>query len=155
MDNTSIYIGGDHAGFELKGKIKEYLKKEGFEVHDDGPLSYDPDDDYPDYVVKVAKDVIRHKARGILICGTGQGVDRTANKVPGIYASVAWNKESAVVAKEHGDVNVLCLAGRLTKPAMAKQIVKIWLDNPFSKEPRHARRVAKLKMIEKEYLKGR
>jgi ribose 5-phosphate isomerase B len=153
MTKEIIYVGSDHAGFELKGKVVEYLKKKGFTVKDDGPTSYDPADDYPDYALKVCKDVVAHKAKGILVCGTGQGMDRAANKVSGIYASVAWNKESAIVAKEHANVNVLCLAGRLTKPELAKKIVQIWLFTPFSKEARHTRRVAKLKRIESAYLK--
>lgn len=151
--NKEIYIGSDHAGFELKEKVVGYLKRKGFQVKDDGPASYDPADDYPDYALKVCRDVVRHKARGILICSTGQGMDRTANKVSGIYASVAWNKRTAIVAKEHGNVNVLCLAGRITKPALAKKIVQTWLSIPFSKDARHVRRVAKIKRIESAYLK--
>lgn len=153
MSKEKIYVGSDHAGFELKEEIVGYLKKKGFEVEDEGPVSYDPADDYPDYALKVCKEVLRHRAKGILICTTGQGMDRAANKVAGIYASVAWNRESAIVAKEHANVNVLCLAGRLTKPALAKKIVHAWLSIPFSKEKRHSRRLEKIKRIEKSYLR--
>ncbi|MGA3021171.1 MAG: RpiB/LacA/LacB family sugar-phosphate isomerase [Candidatus Micrarchaeales archaeon] len=155
MTKEKIYVGSDHAGFKLKENIVEYLKEKSFEVKDDGPVSYDPEDDYPDYALKVCKDVLRHKAKGILICGTGQGMDRAANKVPGIYSSVAWNKESSTVAKKHGNVNVLCLAGRMTKPALAKKIVWTWLSVPFSGETKHMRRIAKIKQIENTYLKHR
>lgn len=154
MAKEIIYLGSDHAGFKMKNAIARHLKKLGFKVHDDGPAVYNPDDDYPDYALKVCKNVISHKARGILICGSGQGMDIAANKVPGIYASIAWNKESAIVAKEHDNVNVLCLASRLTKPQLAKDIVDRWLKLPFSKEPRYARRIGKVRIIERSYLKS-
>lgn len=150
-----IYIGSDHAGFELKNAVYMFLKEKGYAIEDVGPKRYSKNDDYPDYAEKVCKKVMGTANRGILICGSGQGMERTANKFPGIYASVCWNDESARIAKEHGNINVLCLAGRITKPSMAKRIVSIWLRNDFSTEKRHARRINKTKAIERRYMRIR
>ena len=155
MENKPvIYIGSDHAGFELKGRISGFLKAKGYEVRDVGPLSYDAEDDYPDYAKGVCTGVMGTKDKGILICGSGQGMDRVANKFPGIYASVCWNVEAARIAKVHGDVNVLCLAGRMTKDGTAKRIVGTWLESSFSGDERHVRRIMKIKAIESEHSKG-
>ena len=153
MAEEKIYIGSDHAGFELKNIIKEFLKKEGYKVEDLGAHEYNPEDDYPDYAVKVCEKVLETKGKGILICGSGQGMDRVANKIPGIYAAVCWDEISAKMAKEHGNVNVLCLGGRTVKPELAKKIVKIWLETPFIPRERHLRRINKIKEIEKRYMK--
>ncbi len=147
---SRIYIGSDHAGFYLKGIICELLKSQGYTVVDAGPLSYDPNDDYPDYAKRVCTEIIGTDNKGILICGSGQGMDRVANKFPGIYASVCWNTESARIAKEHGDVNVLCLAGRMINQDEAKSIVKTWIECRFSEEERHVRRIRKIKEVEEE-----
>jgi RpiB/LacA/LacB family sugar-phosphate isomerase len=146
----AIYIGSDHAGFQLKSAITAFLKRRGYEVMDMGPDAYDAEDDYPDYAAKVCRSIIGTENKGILICGSGQGMDRAANKFPGIYASVCWNSETARIAKEHGNVNVLCLPGRMTKEGTAKRMVGIWLDRPFSGEERHKRRIMKTKAIEDE-----
>jgi ribose 5-phosphate isomerase B len=153
MRNADVYIGSDHAGFKIKQILYAYLKKRGFTVHDEGPAKFDPLDDYPDYALKVCKGVLERKAVGVLVCGSGQGMDIAANKIPGIYASIAWNRESAAVAKQHDRVNVLCLAGKLTKPSVAKEIVSTWLNLPFSNEERHLRRINKIKRIENAFLK--
>lgn len=152
--NGKIYIGSDHAGFELKKKVIDFLNMKHVNVVDVGPNSYDKDDDYPDYAKAVCMNVMHTKNKGILICGSGQGMDRTANKFPGISASVCWDVESAIVAKEHGNINVLCLGGRFTKALEAKAIVDIWLNRGPSKEKRHVRRVKKFEAIEKRYRKS-
>ncbi len=151
MHKNVVYIGSDHAGFKMKQLISAHLKRHGIEVHDEGASALVPNDDYPDYALRVCTQVLRHRAKGILVCGSGQGMDIAANKVPGIYASIAWNKESAAVAKEHDNVNVLCLAGKLTKPSVAKEIVSTWIKLRFSDEPRHVRRVNKIKQIENAF----
>jgi ribose 5-phosphate isomerase B len=148
-----IYIGSDHAGFELKEKIKLFLTKEGYKFEDLGPYEYNPNDDYPDYALKVCKKVLETSGRGILICGTGQGMDRVANKIPGIYAAVCWNEMTARYAREHENTNVLALGGRTTRSEEAEKIVKVWLETPFKGEEKHLRRINKIKKIEKEYLK--
>jgi len=146
-----IYMASDHAGFELKGIINKFLINENYEVEDLGPYKYDSKDDYPDYAIKVCEKVLENNGKGILICGSGQGMDRVANKIPGIYASVCWDVLSARVAKEHGDINILCLGERTTESELAKKIIKIWLEIPFAQEERHTRRINKTKEIEKKY----
>lgn len=149
---NKLCMASDHAGFKLKNALKEFLSTNGYFVEDLGPYAYDPEDDYPDYAAKVCERVIETKGKGILVCGTGQGMDRVANKFPGIYASVCWDELSARVAKEHADVNVLCLGERIVGEDLAKRIVEIWLKSEF-KGGRHERRVDKTKDIEKENMK--
>ncbi len=146
-----VYTGSDHAGWKLKAALDKWLIEQRYDVKDMGPLLYDPDDDYPDYAEKVCIEVAKDRAKGILICGSGQGMDRAANKMPGIHASVCWNEESAVSAKKHGDVNILCLGERFVTPEMAKKIVKIWLEEPFEGEHRHVRRIKKIHAIERKH----
>jgi ribose 5-phosphate isomerase B len=153
MTKEKIYIGSDHAGFELKNIIKKFLGKENYKVEDLGPYEYDYNDDYPDYAVKVCEKVLETNGKGILICGSGQGTDRVANKIPGIHAAVCWDETSAKMAKEHGNVNVLCFGGRTVKPELAKKMVKIWLETPFIPKEKHLRRINKIKEIEKKYMK--
>lgn len=143
-----IYIGADHAGFKLKEKIKDYLEKLDYSVRDEGNLVYDKLDDFPDYAFKVAKRVVKEKVKGILICGTGQGVCVAANKVKGVRAYYAFNKNTAAHASKHGNANILCLGGFL-KEKKAKEIIKTWLGTKFSKMPKYTRRIKKLKKIEK------
>ena len=149
----TIYIGADHAGFELKEKIKNFLIKEGYKVRDLGAFKYNYNDDYPDYALKVCEKVLKKQGLGILICGSGQGMDRVANKIPGIHAAVCWNELSAKMAKEHGNVNVLCFGGRTVEPKLAKKMVKIWLETLFIPKEKHLRRINKIKTIEKKFWK--
>lgn len=151
--NPKIFIGSDHAGFELKEEIKKFLIKEKYKIEDLGAHEYDYSDDYSDYAVKVCEKVLEVNGKGILICGSGQGMDRAANKISGIYAEVSWNESTAKHAKEHSNANVLCLGGRTVKPPLAKKIVKIWLETPFIPKERHIRRFNKVKEIEKRYLR--
>ncbi len=148
MVSRRIYIGSDHAGFRLKCGLIGWLRARGYEAVDMGPRTYSPDDDYPDYAKKVCSKVLENGAIGILVCGSGQGMDRAANKIKGIHASVCWDAGSAMVAKKHGNINVLCLGERFVKPAMARRIVRIWLEEPFEAEKRHLRRIDKIRRIE-------
>ncbi len=148
MTSKAIFIGADHAGFNLKEIVKKFLAEKDYHVEDVGPHRLNPDDDYPDYAVKVCEKVLENNAKGILICGTGQGMDRVANKIPGIQAAVCWDESSARIAKEHGNVNVLCFGGRVVKPDMAKRMVETWLDTAFKNEDRHVRRIDKIKKID-------
>lgn len=155
----TIYIGGDHAAFELKKKIVAYLKKRGYRVQDFGPHTYDPDDDYPDFIIPTAKAVARDKgSRGIALGGSGIGECIAANKVRGVRAVRAWDKVSAKMSRAHNDTNVLCLGGGKTvdktqnvglRFAQAKPIIDIWLATPFSGEPRHVRRLKKIARYER------
>jgi len=143
-----IYIGADHAGFALKEKMKLFLKKLGYEVKDMGNLVYNNNDDFTDYAFKVAKKTVKTKSKGVLICGTGQGMCVAANKIKGTRAYYAYNKNTAGHAKKHGDANILCFAGYL-KEKTAQSIIKTWLKTKFSKEKRYIRRIRKLKRIER------
>lgn len=146
-----IYIGSDHAGFKLKREIIEFLNEEKYEVRDLGPYKFDKDDDYPDYAVKVCEKVLDTNGYGILVCGTGLGMARTANKIPGISADNCWDEFTARMAKEHGKVNVLCLGARILESNLAKRIVKTWLESSFIPEERHVRRINKIKELERKY----
>lgn len=150
METERIYIGSDHAGLNLKKAVSLFLEKEGYNIKDLGPFKLDPKDDYPDYARKVCRETISKKGRGILICGSGQGMDRAANKIPGIRASVCWDEKSAVSAKKDGNINVLCLGERMVSPAIARKIVKIWLEVPFGNEERHLRRIMKSERINRK-----
>src|SRR6201995_1171055 len=138
-----IAIGADHAGFELKQKIRDYLKQQGIEVLDEGTDS--PESvDYPEYARKVSDDVAGHEADlGILVCGTGIGMSMAANKVPGIRAARVTSETDAQLSREHNDANVLTLGARVTAEDLAKRIVDVWLKTPF-RAGRHARRVEKI-----------
>ena len=150
---VKIYLASDHAGFELKTILTEFLCAEGYEIKDLGPFEYNQDDDYVDYAKKVCEKVMQEDSKGILCCGTGQGMSRAANKHPNIIGEVCWNEETAKHSKLHSNANVLCLGGRILDPNTAKKMVKIWLETEFVPEKRHIRRMNKLKTIEKKYMK--
>lgn len=139
-----IPIASDHAGFEAKENVKEILEELGQTAEDLGTYS-DESVDYPDFAVKVAEDVNSgNHSRGILICGSGQGVCMTANKYPNIRAALAYDEESAVMSRKHNNANVLCLPGRKLTSTELKQIVEAWLDTDFE-GGRHERRTNKIK----------
>ena len=148
-----IYLGSDHAGFKLKQAIKEYLIKSGFAIKDLGNHNLSPLDDYPDYAEKVTKAVQKNlnSNKGILICGSGQGVCMTANKFKGIRAALGYSIAAAKQSRAHGDSNVLCLSGLGSNNLQAKKIVNAWLKEKFSGEARHVRRLKKIKIIETKY----
>ncbi len=144
-----LYLGADHAGFKLKEQIKKYLTSQEVKFADLGNLRLDKNDDYPDFGYKVAKAVAKDKnSKGILICGTSFGVCIVANKVKGIRAVSVSNVKDAKLSREHNDSNVLCLSGWDLKPDLAQKIIKVWLNAKFNNEPRHKRRLAKIKKYE-------
>lgn len=143
-----VCLGADHAGFELKEKLKSFLQENDYRVKDFSPGPADPSDDYPDAARKVAAEILAEKAQGILICGSGNGVCLAANKIKGIRAAVGYNTQSAKWAKEHLNANILCLAGRILQPEYARAIASHFLETPFSEEERHKRRIAKIKKLE-------
>lgn len=154
---TTLYLGADHAGFELKEQLKQYLQKKGYAVHDFGAWEYDKNDDYPDYAIPVAEMAVSKKGKGIIVCGSAEGVCIAANKVKGARAVAAFDAASAKLTRSHNDANVLCLAGgkmaRKVKGvgltlAKAKQIVDAWLKTDFSHEARHLRRLRKIQHYE-------
>jgi RpiB/LacA/LacB family sugar-phosphate isomerase len=142
-----IYIEADHGGFKLKKKIKKFLIKLGKEIKDLGSEKYIPDDDYPDYVLKLKKQMKKND-KAILICTTGHGMNIASNKIKGIYSSIAWNIESAIYLRKHNNANVLCLPAKFITDKKAKKITKKWLETEFTKEKRHQRRINKIKKLE-------
>ncbi|MBI5388997.1 ribose 5-phosphate isomerase B [Candidatus Woesearchaeota archaeon] len=137
-----IYLGSDHAGFELKEKIKIFLKGMNAKAEDVGTFS-EASVDYPDYAQKVAKKVVKDKdSKGILICGTGIGMCIAANKVKGVRAALCYDHYTAEMARKHNNANVLCMGGRTTTQAQAKELVETFLNTAFE-GGRHTRRVAK------------
>ncbi len=139
-----IAIGSDHAGFKLKEIIKNYLKRKNIDFKDYGTNSSESVD-YPDYAYLVAEAVARGEFdRGILLCGSGVGMVVVANKVRGIRAVNAYDTYTAKQSRQHGDCNVLCLAGRKLSRAKATKIVDVWLKTKFSGEERHLRRIRKI-----------
>lgn len=138
-----IAIGADHAGFELKEKLKEWLQQNSFEVKDFGTHS-SASSDYPDFAHPVA-DAVEQKQfdLGLLICGSANGVAITANKHQGIRAAICWNEELATLARQHNDANILCLGARFTEPELAKKILDRFITASFE-GGRHERRVKKM-----------
>ena len=149
-----IALGSDHGGFDLKEKLKPYLQELGYEVRDFGCFS-ETSVDYPDYARAVAESVSKREAfGGIMIDGAGIGSCMVANKVPGIRAAMCYDVNSAINSREHNNANVLTLGGRILDLALAKEIVKTWLETPFGGD-RHQRRVDKIMATEKDYSKTR
>lgn len=139
-----IYIGADHAGFDLKQKLVAELKRLGYEPVDVGPKTLDPHDDFPDFAKPVAGAVSEGKvARGVLTCGSGLGMAYTANRFPHVRAAVAWSPEVAELARKHNDANILVLPARFVSDAEGFDILHKWLDTGFE-GGRHARRVEKI-----------
>ncbi len=144
-----IYLGSDHAGFKLKEKIKHWLGKHDIAYEDLGSILLDPNDDYPDYAEKVARKVVRNKSLGILFCGSAQGMCITANKIKGARAVIPLSLKEARLSREHNDANILCLSGWYAHFHQATRIVGKFLTSLPSKEPRHLRRINKIKKIER------
>ncbi len=149
----TIGIGADHAGKELKQLVTEMLRLTEHKVVDYGiAADCKTSVDYPDYASAVASDVSNGKLdAGILICGTGIGMQIAANKYPGVRAAVAWDEMSAKLVKEHNNANILCLGARTTNHMRAAELVKIWLETPFGGS-RHQIRLDKIREIERKVM---
>ncbi|MDQ3686701.1 MAG: ribose 5-phosphate isomerase B [Acidobacteriota bacterium] len=146
-----IALASDHAGYTEKERLKPLLEELGIEFEDLGSVS-EESVDYPDYARKVAERVARGEAeQGLLVCGSGTGMAIAANKVPGVRAAVAWTEETARLARQHNDANVLAIGARTTTPEEIPKIVRAWFAAHFD-GGRHAARVAKISEIEKEEL---
>jgi ribose 5-phosphate isomerase B len=145
-------LGADHAGYELKQVLVEFLRSLGHEVLDVGTNSTAAVD-YPDFAEAVGAAVLDGRAeRGVLICGSGVGVSVAANKIPGIRAAICHDGYSAHQGVEHDDMNVLVLGSRVIGTELAKDLVRDYLHGVFTHEERHMRRLAKVKAIEAKYL---
>ena len=144
-----VFLGSDHAGFELKAVLATWLAQAGHEPVDCGPHAYDPQDDYPAYVMRAAQGVADNPGTlGIVIGGSGNGEQIAANKIPGIRAALAWTANTAQLARQHNDANVLSLGAREYSVGDAVSFVKIFVETPFSDEIRHARRIAQISAYE-------
>ncbi len=164
---TKVFIGSDHVGFELKEKLIVYLQELGYDVEDKGAFDYDKADDYPDFILPVARAVAENpdEHRGIVMGGSGQGEAMAANAVKGVRAALFYAPalpEAAVdvsgrqsedpfemirLTREHNNANVLSLGVRFLTEEEAKKAVKLWLEAPFTEEERHVRRIDKFKEV--------
>lgn len=139
-----IYVGADHAGFELKQKLVAELTRLGYEPVDVGPKTLDPADDYPDYGKPVAEAVSTGVARrGVLTCGTGLGMSYVANRYPHVRAAMVWSPEIAELSRKHNDANILVLPSRFVREDESLDILHRFLDTPFE-GGRHQRRLEKI-----------
>lgn len=147
-----IYIGADHRGFKLKETLKDFLKNQGYEILDVGNEKYDENDDYPDFAKLVAQAISEGpwNRRGILICGSGVGVDIVANKFKGVRSALISNPDQAYLSRHNDDANVLSLSAEFSDEETSKQILKTWLATPFSGEESHKRRLEKIEKIENQ-----
>ena len=150
-----IFIGTDHAGYVLKEKLVSFLKLQGHEVIDKGAFEYNEDDDYPDFVIPVAKEVSKDPegVRGIILGGTGEGEAIAANKFPHVRAVVDYGKAEAIVddesniiirSRQHNNSNILSLGARYFTEENMMEDINLWLNTPFSGNERHVRRLAKI-----------
>lgn len=142
-----IYIGSDHAGYELKEKLKIFLTELSYRIIDKGAFKIDSEDDYPDFVVPVAESVVQDIGSfGIVIGGSGQGEAMSANKIKGIRACEYYggNPEVVRVSREHNNANILSLGARFATEEEAREVVTLFLNTKFSEEERHIRRINKL-----------
>jgi ribose 5-phosphate isomerase B len=147
-----IALGADHAGYELKEKIKQHLAASGISVEDKGTASTDSVD-YPDYARRVAEEVAAQRSQfGILVCGSGIGMAIAANKVPGVRAANVTSENEAELSRQHNDANVLALGARIVDEPKALGIVNKWLAASFA-GGRHQQRVQKISAIEREELR--
>ncbi|HJQ48741.1 MAG TPA: ribose-5-phosphate isomerase [Amycolatopsis sp.] len=140
-----VYLGSDHAGFELKNSLVSHLKAQGHEVTDIGPAVYDAQDDYPAFCIETARRVVADEGSlGIVIGGSGNGEQIAANKVPGARAALAWKPEIAQLAREHNHAQLIGVGARMHTLEEAIAIVEAFLATPVSPEERHGRRVQQL-----------
>ncbi len=145
-----IYVGSDHNGYQLKHDLIEYLRRAGHEVADAGDTQLNPDDDFPVFAQTVVKDILGStdkEPRGILICGSGQGMCMAANRFKGIRALLGYDHESVRSARNDDDANILCLPASLLKSGNAHALVDIFLDTPFAAAPRFVRRIKEMDNI--------
>ena len=140
-----IHVAADHAGFDLKTAVTEHLTALGHEVVDHGAHVYDPQDDYPAFCLEAAQAVVADAGSlGLVIGGSGNGEQIAANKVLGVRAALAWSVQTARLAREHNDANVMGLGARMHPRAEALAIVDAFIAEPFSADERHQRRIGQL-----------
>ena len=144
-----VHIASDHAGYELKAIAITHLENNGHEVIDHGALTYDPQDDYPSFCFEAAQATVNDPGSlGIVIGGSGNGEQIAANKVRGARAALAWNLQTARLAREHNNANVVGIGARMHTSEAALEIIDAFLSEPYSNEPRHQRRIEILADLE-------
>jgi ribose 5-phosphate isomerase B len=144
-----VHIGSDHAGFELKDHLVSRLADDGYEVVDHGPFVHDPLDDYPVFCLRAAEGVAADQqdglnSLGVVVGGSGNGEQMAANKVKGVRSALVWSEETAVLAREHNDANVVSVGGRMHSFDEMVRYVEVFLTTPFPGDERHVRRIAML-----------
>jgi len=144
-----IHIATDHAGLEFKDKLVEHLAQQGYDVTDHGAHEYDPQDDYPGFVISAAEAVARDQqdgvdALGVVFGGSGNGEQIAANKVRGIRAALVWNEDTARLARQHNDANVISVGMRQHDEAEAQRLIEIFLNEPYAADERHVRRLSQI-----------
>jgi ribose 5-phosphate isomerase B len=148
-----IHIATDHAGLDLSHFLIRELTKQGHDVFDHGPSSYEPLDDYPSFCINAALAVVTDQqagveALGIVLGGSGNGEQIAANKVKGIRAALAWNESTAKLAREHNDANVIAVGARQHTQDEVLHLIEIFIAEPFSQDERHVRRIGKIATYE-------
>lgn len=146
-----VGVAADHGGFELKNTVKSFLQQKGYDVKDFGAMELDTTDDYPDFVIPLAKAVVKKEVdRGIAICGSGVGASIVANKIRGIRAGLIHDHFSAHQGVEDDDMNLICLGGRVTGFAAAEELITAFLNAKYIGAERHERRLQKVKDLEQQ-----
>ena len=144
-----VHIGSDHAGLELKNSLVDHLKNSGHDVVDHGPHEYDALDDYPVFCIPAAQGAANESGSfGIVLGGSGNGEQMAANKVKGIRAALVWSVETAKLAREHNDANVIAIGGRMHSIDVCKELIDVFLATPFSNDERHIRRIGQVSNFE-------
>ena len=144
-----IHIGSDHAGLDFKNRIIDHLRAKGHDVTDHGPHSFDPLDDYPVFCIPAAEAVAKDPGSfGIVLGGSGNGEQMAANKVKGVRAALVWSLETAKLAREHNDANVISLGGRMHDENFCLELVDTFLATPFTGDERHVRRIGLISRYE-------
>ena len=145
-----VFVGADHAGFQLKAAVMAHLSKRRINVEDEGDKQLDPADDYPQFAYAVTTKLLGSEdedPRGILLCGSGQGMCIAANRVRGIRAALCWSEDIARETRNDNDSNILCLPARVLSEEEALRIIDTWLDTPFSGGERHQRRINEIEEL--------
>jgi len=146
-----VFLGSDHAAYELKDHLLKVLAEAGHEPVDCGAHVYDAEDDYPPFCFEVGERVVAEPGTlGVVLGGSGNGEQIAANKVPGIRAALAWNRDTAVLARQHNDANVVAVGARQHSADDAAELVLLFLDTPFSGDERHVRRISLVSDYERD-----
>src|SRR5438309_4381023 len=146
-----VFLGSDHAGFELKAHLLSAIADAGHEAVDCGAFEYTADDDYPPFCFEVGERTVAEPGTlGVVIGGSGNGEQIAANKVPGVRAALAWNDDTATLARQHNDANVVAIGARQHSIEQATELVLTFLATPFSQDPRHVRRIGLVSDYERD-----